>query len=264
MRDIVLGNLALRIGTAPAFHEGLEAARAEGRGYCAGYVNPHVYNLAAEHPAVGAFLEACDFACLDGIGAAFAARAQNMAWLPRLVMDQVFDAAVAAGKVEGRVLLLGLREGEIGAAAAALQAASPRLRVAAHHSGFLPMEDYARICRRHADADFILAGMGTPRSEEVLLAARRLLPRAALWHVGGGTLRNWAGTKRRAPRWASRLGLEWAHRVRYEPETRARYARGIPAFVWRMARDMVSPHPRRAGTFAPERYAAAPGGRSMA
>lgn len=46
------------------------------------------------------------------------------------------------------------------------------------------------------------------------------------FHIGGGTVRLYAGTKRRAPRWLSRLGLEWAHRITFEPATRARYLAG--------------------------------------
>jgi N-acetylglucosaminyldiphosphoundecaprenol N-acetyl-beta-D-mannosaminyltransferase len=204
-----------------------------------GYVNPHVYNLAGAHASVRAFLEDCDFACLDGIGTAFAARAQNRAWLPRLVMDQVFDAAVAAGLVRGDVLLLGLRQAEIEAAGKALRRVSRRLRVVGCFSGFLTDAEYAEIFRRHAGIDFILAGMGTPRSEAILSQARRSLPEAVVWHVGGGTLRNWAGSKDRAPRWVSRAGLEWAHRVWREPETRKRYSRGFPVFVWKIAREIL-------------------------
>jgi N-acetylglucosaminyldiphosphoundecaprenol N-acetyl-beta-D-mannosaminyltransferase len=268
MRNIVLGSLALRIGTARQLHEGLRAARGARRGLSVGFVNPHVYNLAGSQAPVRAFLESCDFACLDGIGTAFAARAQNRAWLPRLVMDQVFDDAVAAGAVEGEVLLLGLGDAEIEAAAAALRVASPRMRVAGCYGGFLSDAEYADIFSRHPGVDFVLAGMGTPRSEEVLLQARRLLPGAVAWHVGGGTLRNWAGSKRRAPRWVSRAGLEWAHRMWHEPGTRERYTRGFPAFAGRLAGDLLrsrSLSPSQSGTEmeSAARPVAAPVKRSM-
>ncbi len=58
-----------------------------------------------------------------------------------------------------------------------------------------------------------------------------LRARAVLWHVGGGTLGVLAGTKRAAPKWASRLGMEWLHRFTFEPQTRGRYLFGIPRFI---------------------------------
>jgi N-acetylglucosaminyldiphosphoundecaprenol N-acetyl-beta-D-mannosaminyltransferase len=102
--------------------------------------------------------------------------------------------------------------------------------VAIHH-GFHQDQEYRAILRNHADASLVLIGMGSPRSERILLLASEICHRALCWHVGGGTLKQWAGTKRRAPAVVTQLGLEWLHRMTFEPQTRTRYTTGIPLFV---------------------------------
>ena len=146
-------------------------------------------------------------------------------------MHQLFDFSIAAGLVRGSVVLFGLSDEEITRAARELHQAAPMADFVAVHHGFLQDEEYLAILRNHADAAFVLVGMGSPRSERILLLASEICHRALCWHVGGGTLRQWAGTKRRAPAVVAQLGLEWLHRICFEPSTRTRYTTGIPLFV---------------------------------
>jgi N-acetylglucosaminyldiphosphoundecaprenol N-acetyl-beta-D-mannosaminyltransferase len=238
MRKIRFGSLRFRTGGRNHLLELLASGRSGSGPRRLGYMKPHVYNMAASHPCVGEFLEHCEFVCMDGVGAVLAGSLQNGTLLTRQVMDQVFDAAVSAGLVTGSVLLFGLTQKEIEGARDFLSAASLAMRIIAYE-GFLPDAEYADILRRHADADFVLSGMGTPRSERILSLAAGICGHAWCWHVGGGTLRNWAGTKKRAPRILSRLGMEWLHRVIHEPTTRSRYGAGIAAFARRFTFDAV-------------------------
>lgn len=198
---------------------------------CLGYLNPHVYNLGVTHPPVAAFLQRCDAVCLDGIGATIAASLFARARFERVIMHQLFDFSIAAGLVRGPVVLLGLSAEEIKGAAPELRRAAPMAEFVAVHHGFHQDQEYRAILRDHADASLVLIGMGSPKSERILLLASEICRRALCWHVGGGTLKQWAGTKRRAPAIVAQLGLEWLHRISFEPETRARYTTGIPLFV---------------------------------
>ncbi len=80
---------------------------------------------------------------------------------------------------------------------------------------------YAEWLRQFPNVDFVLVGMGTPRSEEVRLLASKICARAVLWHVGGGTLGVLAGTKRPAPKWASKRGMPFSLFHRQEAQRRA-------------------------------------------
>ncbi len=241
MRAVRIGSLRLNVS---ALDESLALVRgrlasAHAATASFGFLNPHVYNLSAADPRVAVFIECCQAVCLDGVGAMLAGSLLNRSSLPRAAMHHVFDACVAAGLLSGRVVLLGLNAADNARALASLELAAPEADFVACHHGFRTDQDYAAILREHDDADFVLVGMGTPRSEHVLLWAGEICRHALCWHVGGGTLRQWAGTKRRAPALVSRLGLEWLHRVAYEPQTRSRYAAGIPSFAGRVLIDSL-------------------------
>jgi N-acetylglucosaminyldiphosphoundecaprenol N-acetyl-beta-D-mannosaminyltransferase len=234
MQKVHVGSIMLRTGER---HEVEALVRGPGAvPCCVGYLNPHVYNHARVDAGVSAFLAACAFVCLDGVGVSIVGRLQNGTRLSRIVMQQVFDACIFANALRGRAILLGLTPKEQAKATENLRRAAPGLDIVGSFHGFYDMADYRRVLRDHDGVNYVLAGMGTPRSEHVLLEAKDVCRRAACWHVGGGTLRIWAGTKRRAPLVISRMGLEWLHRLILEPETRRRYVLGVPAFIY----DVVS------------------------
>jgi N-acetylglucosaminyldiphosphoundecaprenol N-acetyl-beta-D-mannosaminyltransferase len=165
------------------------------------------------------------------MGAVLAASLCGRVWLDRVAMNQLFDFSIAGGLVRGPVVLFGLSADEIACAARELRRAAPMADFVAVHHGFHHDEEYRAILQNHADASFVLVGMGTPRSERILLLASEICHRALCWQVGGGTLRQWAGTKRRAHAIVVQLRLEWLHRIVFEPTTRTRYTTGIPLFV---------------------------------
>ncbi len=198
---------------------------------CLGYLNPHVYNLGVTHPPVAAFLQRCDAVCLDGIGATIAASLSARARLDRVIMHQLFDFSIAAGLVRGPVILFGLECRGDHARCPRAPPGRTHGRFCRHSPRLLPRSGiprhFARSRRRVTCAD----RHGLARSERILLMASEICRRALCWHVGGGTLKQWAGTKRRAPAVVAQLGLEWLHRICFEPQTRARYTTGIPLFV---------------------------------
>ncbi len=65
-------------------------------------------------------------------------------------------------------------------------------------------------------ADVVWVGLGAPRQEQWMEAARPLLKAPLLLGVGA-VFEFAAGTKRRAPEWMQRVGLEWAYRLMQEP-----------------------------------------------
>ena len=64
------------------------------------------------------------------------------------------------------------------------------------------------------------------------LIAAQYCSASVCWHIGAGTIETWAGTKCRAPAWFSRFGVQWLHRMVFEPHTRSRYLRGFFEFLW--------------------------------
>jgi exopolysaccharide biosynthesis WecB/TagA/CpsF family protein len=203
-------------------------------GLMIGFINPHVYNCAVEEPEVAAFLGECQYVCVDGVGVTVAARLLHRVALPRVVATDLFDDFVVLDRPLN-ALLVGATAAEALAAADKINARSARLRIVEAVDGFRDLADYESLLERHSRIDALLVGAGSPKSEKILRRARQLCPTALLFHIGAGTIKLYADTKRKAPGILSRLGLEWVHRIVFEPHTRSRYFGG----AWRFASDLI-------------------------
>jgi len=215
---------------------GIDRALIDGTPHSVGFVNPHVFVTAEHQPDVRAFLAACDRVCIDGVGIVIAHRLFGRARLPRVVAEHLFRAHWTGSAARADALLIGIEADTIERAALALNAASEGLQVVGTLHGFASDGDIDAFVSGRSAVRFVLIGAGSPRSEAIGLRVRALLPDAVIFHCGAGTLKTWAGSKRRAPGVLSRLGLEWLHRVVFEPHARDRYLKGgarFAAALWR-------------------------------
>lgn len=93
---------------------------------------------------------------------------------------------------------------------------------------------------READADVVWVGLGMPKQELWMQEVRSELPGVAL--IGVGAAFDFiAGTKREAPPWIQRAGLEWLFRLSQEPRRLwRRYIFNNPAFVVLLGKQIIS------------------------
>lgn len=205
------------------------------------YVNPHVFNLARKNAEVRALLARADMVAVDGLGFALAVRLLNGECQTRTVMTPLLDRVLASeGLPRLAALLIGGDAPAVALGAAAMNRASKNIEVVQTCTGYASVQEYLALFARHPGIDLVLIAMGTPRSEELMLAAIDAFPGKLFWNIGGGTLHFYAGTKRRAPHWVSAAGLQWFWRMVFEPATVPRYLTGIPIFCARIARLLVS------------------------
>ncbi|MGK0231786.1 MAG: UDP-N-acetyl-D-mannosaminuronic acid transferase (WecB/TagA/CpsF family) [Gammaproteobacteria bacterium] len=71
--------------------------------------------------------------------------------------------------------------------------------------------------------------------------ASRVCPEANIFHAGAGAFKVYTGTKHRAPTWISHFGIEWLHRIFFEPHTRERYTKG----GWLFLKNLIKPTPNK-------------------
>jgi N-acetylglucosaminyldiphosphoundecaprenol N-acetyl-beta-D-mannosaminyltransferase len=91
-----------------------------------------------------------------------------------------------------------------------------------------------------AAPDVVWVGLGAPKQELWMNRYAKLLAPSVLIGVGAAFDFH-AGTKRRAPKWMQRRGLEWAHRLGSEPRRLAgRYVRTNTEFMVRAAVEIAS------------------------
>jgi len=139
----------------------------------------------------------------------------------------VRSLAGRAARTGRSVYLLGGAPGIAGRAADNLAAQLPTLRPVRWACPALGFENDPRQLAgiveglRAAAPDIVLVGLGFPKQEQLILRLHEQFP--ATWFVGcGGGLTMLAGAVDRAPGWAQRSGLEWAHRLAREPRRLAR------------------------------------------
>ncbi len=96
-------------------------------------------------------------------------------------------------------------------------------------------EECQRIHQRiqTSGANTLAVGVGAPKQELWIAANRAPLPAIRLFFAVGATIDFVGGDARRAPKWLTRIGLEWAHRLLQEPRRMAkRYLVDDLPFFW--------------------------------
>ena len=175
------------------------------------------------------YVERADLVVADGQPLVWAAALVGTPVPERVTGSSLVETLCAGAAVEGRsVFLLGGGTGDSAAKAArALPERHPGLVIAgtlAPQFGFEKSdEELAAVADAVATTrpDIVLVGLGFPKQEGVAFALRERLP--GTWFLGcGGAIEMAAGEKRRSPRWAQRLGVEWLVRLAQDPSRLAR------------------------------------------
>jgi N-acetylglucosaminyldiphosphoundecaprenol N-acetyl-beta-D-mannosaminyltransferase len=107
-------------------------------------------------------------------------------------------------------------------------------------SGVIEDEEATLKILQDSGAKLVFVACGAPKSELFSARVRTQLSPMVLLCVGAA-IDFAAGTAKRAPRWVSRIGLEWAYRLLREPRRLAkRYLLRDPKFFWLLSRQLFS------------------------
>ena len=198
--------------------------------------NAHTLNFACTHPVYRRVLERASLVLRDGVGVEVAAALHGRR-LPHNFVGTDFVPALLErlAQPEVRVFLYGAQPGVAEAAAEALRARCPSIRVTGlqhgYENGAAPVE---RI--RAARPDVLLVALGNPLQEHWI--AEHLEQLGVRVAIGVGALFDYlAGRVPRAPGWVRRLRGEWLFRLAVEPRRLwRRYLVGNAQFLWRVVR----------------------------
>lgn len=194
----------------------------DGGGHQIVTVNTDFARLADKDPVYRDLLNRADLAVADGM---------PLVWLSRLLrsplpervagIDLVDDCCRLAAGRDIPVFLLGAGPGIAPAAARALVARHPRLRIAGTLTPpYAPAsaDADAEMARqvRSAGPCVLFVAFGAPRQDRFIAEQLPYLDTPVAMGVGG-TFDILAGAIPRAPGWMQRTGLEWAWRLAQEP-----------------------------------------------
>ena len=179
-----------------------------------------------------------DLSLADGAPVVWLARQLGMPLAERVAGSDLFDrlredASETAKPI--RVFFFGGRDGAAEAAHNTLKEEQGRLKAAGwHNPGFGDVESMSsgeiRDKINAAKPDFIIVSLGAAKGQDWIEHNQSELEAPVIAHLGA-VVDFVAGTIKRAPNWATRIGLEWVWRIIAEPSLWKRY--------WNDGKDIV-------------------------
>lgn len=117
----------------------------------------------------------------------------------------------------------------------------PALRIVGFRNGYFQEPETASVIReiRHAQADILYLGLPTPMKERLALSISKEIP-SVLNVLVGGIFDVFAGEKRLAPAFISKICMEWSYRMVQEPRRLVgRYVRTNSLFLVMLIRETM-------------------------
>lgn len=209
-------------------------------------VNAHACNLACCDAPFRQILRESEVVFCDGFGVKLAALLLGKKMGERMTppdwIDDLFRLCVSRCY---RIYFLGDTAPVVQQFAERVAQNHPLLNIVGFQDGFFDLSGgKGRAITRELvrlKPHVILTAMGMPRQEKWAWQMRSHLNGGVI--ISTGALFRWyAGVERRAPRWATQLGLEWLARLIAHPHRHfRRYMIGLPLFFMRIAQQRFNP-----------------------
>lgn len=227
------------VGDVPTAADRVVEHAVAGRGGFMCLCNVHVLTTALHDPGLRRVLGRAEIRFPDGAPVAWLLRRLAEASARRVGGPDLFVEVVDRGREPAlRHFLVGSTERDLERLTSVLLTRYPGAEIVGTHApphAPEPEVEPAVEKMRAARAQLVWVGLGAPKQELWSSRAAPLVPDATF--VGVGAAFDFlAGTKRRAPRWMQRMGLEWLFRLASEPRRLAsRYVRSNSEFMARAA-----------------------------
>ena len=128
------------------------------------------------------------------------------------------------------VAVIGAKEEVITKAVENLKSELNGLNIVYLHNGYFNDDNFVYEELRKVSPKLILVAMGSPRQEQFIYNAKKILNPALMVGIGG-SLDVWSGNVKRAPKIFQKLGLEWLYRTVSEPKRLKRIFPALPLFL---------------------------------
>jgi N-acetylglucosaminyldiphosphoundecaprenol N-acetyl-beta-D-mannosaminyltransferase len=167
------------------------------------------------------YYRVADLVFADGTPLLWSARLLRRTLRARVTGVDLMTALCSLAASRGyRCFLLGAKEHTLEKTERALRRRFSSLAIAGRHHGYFDDSRQVLELIRQARPQLLFVGMGSPRQEKWIAEHREHLPGVVL--PVGGSFEVLAGEKKRAPRLAQRLGLEWTWRLAQDPRRLAK------------------------------------------
>lgn len=187
--------------------------------------NPE-FILAAEKDAdFRQVLNSADLVIPDGIGVVYSAKILGTPLKERVPgIEFAADMLAKLDQMGGRLYLLGAKPGVAQEAGRRILERHPNIVLCGTHDGYFKDEEAVLLEVAAARPNLLFVCLGAPKQEKWM--ARWGRHTGARLAIGlGGALDVFAGNVERAPESWRKLGLEWAYRLKKEPQRAGRMAK---------------------------------------
>ena len=186
--------------------------------------NPEFLLLARQDEEFRQILQSSDLSLPDGVGLRFGIAALTDGRLKNrhTGVDLVERLAYWSYRTNRHLLLLGGAEGSAEKTKHFFEQKFPGIKISVFNPGRIDVSDVGGHKTRpyeldECNADIMLVALGQKKQEQFIKCTLSHLPSVRIAVGVGGAFEMIAGMKPRAPRFMSRMGLEWLWRVFIEP-----------------------------------------------
>ena len=187
--------------------------------------NPEFILAAGKDEEFRRVLNSADLVLADGIGVVYSAKIKGTPLKGRVPgIEFAADMLSCLSQRGGRLYLLGAKPGVAEEAGRRIAEQYPGVTLCGAQDGYFQDEEAALLKVAAARPDLLFVCLGAPKQETWM--ARWGRHTGARLAIGlGGALDVFAGAVERAPESWQKLGLEWAYRLKKEPQRAGRMAK---------------------------------------
>lgn len=198
-------------------------------------INPEMFEYSSKDNEFSNIVKEAEMVIPDGVGVKIALKinGHNVDRIPGI--DFAYKLLEKAAINNIPVSIIGAKEDIITKAIENLTEKISGLNIVYYHNGYFSDDEEIYNEINAKSPKLILVAMGSPRQEQFIYNAKKVLKPALMVGIGG-SLDVWSGMVKRAPKVFQVLGLEWLYRTAAQPERIKRIFPTLPLFILKAMR----------------------------
>ena len=193
-------------------------------------INPEMFQTAEKDNNFANIIKEAEMVIPDGVGVKIALKliGKKADRIPGIDFAKRLLKEAASSGIP--VAIVGSKEEVITKAVTNLQKEISGLNIVYYHNGYFNNDEEIYNELKAKSPKLILVALGSPKQEQFIYNAKKLLNPALMIGVGG-SLDVWSGYVKRAPKIFQVLGLEWLYRTISQPSRFKRIFPTLPLFL---------------------------------
>ena len=193
-------------------------------------INPEMFQEAEKNANFSNIIKEAEMVIPDGIGVKIALLITGKKANRIPGIDFAKKLLIEAATSGIPVAIIGSKEEVVVKAVENLQKEINGLNIVYFHNGYFKEDAPIYEELKSKSPKLILVALGSPRQEEFIYNAKKVLNPALMVGIGG-SLDVWSGSVKRAPKIFQTLGLEWLYRTISQPSRFKRIFPTLPLFL---------------------------------